>query len=231
MPSFLATRSVILILVVHDRLVSFLTRLLHSLAHYLLARVNDICVCDTKLGLWNCLITALSSVAGSPCRPRLFDPGWHCFIFSCVLKSRTATWATPTYQPCFIAKATYVWWVVTLLFFSTGPVNVILWTKPACSALRRPLLSTGPLSDLRYRQVRLDWWSTLRMRARQAPLTPATADCHLDYFPACMPPSPNWIWVALWVRNVGWHQPDGCQHRAYTGPIMTHYTMFIISIQ
>ena len=138
MPSFLATRSVILILVVHDRLVSFLTRLLHSLAHYLLARVNDICVCDTKLGLWNCLITALSSVAGSPCRPRLFDPGWHCFIFSCVLKSRTATWATPTYQPCFIAKATYVWWVVTLLFFSTGPVNVILWTKPACSALRRP---------------------------------------------------------------------------------------------
>ena len=38
------------------------------------------------------------------------------------------------------------------------------------------------------RQVRLDWWSTLRMRARHAPLPPTTADCHLDYFPACMPP-------------------------------------------
>ena len=48
--------------------------------------------------------------------------------------------------------------------------------------------STGPLSDLQYRQVRLDWWSTLRMRARHAPLPPTTADCHLDYFPACMPP-------------------------------------------
>ena len=32
------------------------------------------------------------------------------------------------------------------------------------------------------------WWSTLRMRARQAPLPPTTADCHPDYFPACMPP-------------------------------------------
>ena len=64
--------------------------------------------------------------------------------------------------------------------------------------------STGPLSDLRYRQVRLDWWSTLRMRARQAPLTPATADCHLDYFPARMPPSPNWIWVALHCGSEMW---------------------------
>ena len=35
------------------------------------------------------------------------------------------------------------------------------------------------------------WWSTLRMRARQAPLPPTTADCHLDYFPVCMPPRPT----------------------------------------
>ena len=51
-----------------------------------------------------------------------------------------------------------------------------------CNSVRA---STGPLSDLRYRQVRLDWWSTLRMRARQAPLPPTTADCHVDYFPVC----------------------------------------------
>ena len=38
--------------------------------------------------------------------------------------------------------------------------------------------STGPLSDLRYRQVRLDLGFIVRMRARQAPLPPITADCH-----------------------------------------------------
>ena len=37
---------------------------------------------------------------------------------------------------------------------------------------------TGPLSDLRYRQVRLDLRFSVRMRARQAPLPPITADCH-----------------------------------------------------
>ena len=39
-------------------------------------------------------------------------------------------------------------------------------------------ISTGPLSDLRYRQVRLDLGFIVRMRARQAPLPPITADCH-----------------------------------------------------
>ena len=37
---------------------------------------------------------------------------------------------------------------------------------------------TGPLSDLRYRQVRLDLRFIVRMRARQAPLPPIPADCH-----------------------------------------------------
>ena len=94
-----------------------------------------------------------------------------------------------------------------------------------------PLLtSTGPLSDLRYRQVQLDWWSTLRMRARQAPLPPTTADCHLDYFPVCMPPRPT---VYGWHcgSEIRWHQPDGCQHRVDTSPILTHYAMFTRNIQ
>ena len=44
---------------------------------------------------------------------------------------------------------------------------------------RGPVLcSTGPLSDLRYRQVRLDLGFIVRMRDRQAPLPPITADCH-----------------------------------------------------
>ena len=38
--------------------------------------------------------------------------------------------------------------------------------------------STGPLSDQRYRQVRLDLRFIVRMRAHQAPLPPTTADCH-----------------------------------------------------
>ena len=92
-------------------------------------------------------------------------------------------------------------------------------------------VSTGPC--LIYDTDRygwLDWWSTLRMRARQAPLTPTTADCHLNYFPACMPPRPT---VYRWHcgSEMGWHQPDGCQHRVDTSPILTHYAMFIRNIQ
>ena len=101
---------------------------------------------------------------------------------------------------------------------------------PGVARLRSNHHSTGPLSDLRYRQVRLDWWSTLRMRARQAPLPPTTADCHLDYFPVCMPPRPT---VYGWHcgSEIRWHQPDGCQHRVDTSPILTHYAMFIRNIQ
>ena len=90
--------------------------------------------------------------------------------------------------------------------------------------------STGPLSDLRYRQVQLDWWSTLCMRARHAPLLPTTADCHLDYFPACMPPRPTeYRWLC--GSEMGWHQPDGCQHRADTSPNLIQYAMFIRNIK
>ena len=53
--------------------------------------------------------------------------------------------------------------------------NVSIWWRHHGRVLCH---STGPLSDLRYRQVRLDLRFIVRMRARQAPLPPITADCH-----------------------------------------------------
>ena len=108
---------------------------------------------------------------------------------------------------------------------SPAPTTPPLDCFPACMLPSSDLVdipgktSTGPLSDLQYRQVRLDWWSTLRMRARQAPLPPTAADCHLDYFPACMPPRPTeyrwhcgsemgWHWSARWLPASGRYQPN-----------------------
>ena len=136
---------------------------------------------------------------------------------------------TSSWQPCTD------WFQLFLWEFYMGTATG--WNHPAqiswSLVTHWPTLwdvSTGPLSDLRYRQVRLDWWSTLRMRARQAPLPPTTADCHLDYFPVCMPPRPT---VYGWHcgSEIRWHQPDGCQHRVDTSPILTHYAMFIRDIQ
>ena len=52
------------------------------------------------------------------------------------------------------------------------------YLDPITRSYTAGVLSTGPLSDLRYRQVRLDLRFSVRMRARHAPLSPITADCH-----------------------------------------------------
>ena len=62
------------------------------------------------------------------------------------------------------------------LFFCYRWVRFLRTVTP--SVKTTTLLSTGPLSDLRYRQVRLDLGFIVRMRDRQAPLPPITADCH-----------------------------------------------------
>ena len=65
----------------------------------------------------------------------------------------------------------------------TNPEPTLLsWGGWPREKIPHPTPSTGPLSDLQYRQVRLDLGfivrMRVRMRARQAPLPQITADCH-----------------------------------------------------